>query len=816
MRRTAFWLRWSGRELRRRWVQVGVIALIIAIGTGVWAGLGSTGAWRRHSYAASFERLSMHDLRIALQPGSFVPEGELAAALSRMAHPAWVDVAEERLVVSTQVDASTDDATVLVRGRLVGVDVADGGPHVDRFETTAGRPLAAADEGEPIAVLEQHFADYHGLQPSGRLRLAGGAEVGYVGAAMAPEHFVVIDAAAGYSVMTEAAFGVVFMPLGSAQAVSARAGSVNDLVLRLADGVDPGAAREEIEGALAAVLPEVGVTVTTMAEDPAHEMLFGDVESDQGTLNTLAALVLLAAVFAAFNLASRIVEAQRREIGIGMALGVRRWTLAVRPLLIGAEIAVLGVVFGIGMGWLVGRAMSSVMNDMLPMPVWETPFQPGRFAGAAALGFLLPLVATAWPVWRAVRVPPVDAIRTGHLAARGGGLAPLLKRLPLPGGTFGQLPFRNVLRAPRRTLVTALGVAAAITALIGLVGMLDSFSATLDVGERETLQERQGRATVELAGFVPLDAEVVRAVGAAEPVAAAEPVLRFPGMLSARGIEIAALVEALDLQSPIWHPTFTARTQDGDLPAVVLAEQAARDLGVVPGDTVTLEHPRPTGQDTFELARTTLRVVGTHPSPIRPLTYLEIDDAGSLGLAGIANGLQVVPAPRASVGDVQRALFEVPGVTSVQSVDTTVRVLRDLIDQFGGIFRVVEWFVALLALLVAFNAASINVDERAREHATMFAFGLRVRTLVRMMGVEGLLVGLVAGALGVGLGILALDALLQQALADSPEVGLVHALDPDTILMAVGIGVVAAVAAAVLTVRRLRRMDVPSTLRVME
>jgi putative ABC transport system permease protein len=187
-----------------------------------------------------------------------------------------------------------------------------------------------------------------------------------------------------------------------------------------------------------------------------------------------------------------------------------------------------------------------------------------------------------------------------------------------------------------------------------------------------------------------------------------------------------------------------------------------------------------------------------------------------LGLAGIANGLQVVPAPRASVGDVQRALFEVPGVTSVQSVDTTVRVLRDLIDQFGGIFRVVEWFVALLALLVAFNAASINVDERAREHATMFAFGLRVRTLVRMMGVEGLLVGLVAGALGVGLGILALDALLQQALADSPEVGLVHALDPDTILMAVGIGVVAAVAAAVLTVRRLRRMDVPSTLRVME
>jgi putative ABC transport system permease protein len=364
--------------------------------------------------------------------------------------------------------------------------------------------------------------------------------------------------------------------------------------------------------------------------------------------------------------------------------------------------------------------------------------------------------------------------------------------------------------------VTALGVAAAITALIGLVGMLDSFNATLDVGEREIVQDQPERATVELDGFVPLGAPVLRAVATAEPIAAAEPVLRFPGVLSAGGTEIPALVEALDLQSPIWHPTFVTGAQGDDLPAVVLAEQAARDLGVASGDTVTLEHPRPTGPETFELARTRLRVVGTHPGPIRPQTYLEIDDVGALGLAGIANGLQVVPAPGASVGDVQRALFGVAGVTSVQSVDTTIRVLRDLIDQFGGIFRVIEWFVAFLALLVAFNAASINVDERAREHATMFAFGLRVRTLLRMMGIEGLLVGLVAGAIGVGLGILALDALLEQALSDSPEVGLVTALEPGTMLLAVGIGVVAAVAAALLTARRLRRMDIPSMLRVME
>ena len=33
------WLRWSWRDLRARWLQVVAIALIIALGTGVFAGL---------------------------------------------------------------------------------------------------------------------------------------------------------------------------------------------------------------------------------------------------------------------------------------------------------------------------------------------------------------------------------------------------------------------------------------------------------------------------------------------------------------------------------------------------------------------------------------------------------------------------------------------------------------------------------------------------------------------------------------------------------------------------------------------------------
>ena len=46
-----------------------------------------------------------------------------------------------------------------------------------------------------------------------------------------------------------------------------------------------------------------------------------------------------------------------------------------------------------------------------------------------------------------------------------------------------------------------------------------------------------------------------------------------------------------------------------------------------------------------------------------------------------------------------------------------------------------------MALLIAFNASTINADERAREHATMFAYGVTVGRVVRGGVVEALIIG---------------------------------------------------------------------------
>ncbi len=122
--------------------------------------------------------------------------------------------------------------------------------------------------------------------------------------------------------MAESNFAAVFVPLATAQDLTGHPDMVNDLVLTLKSGADRETVQKEIAGAMSAAFPEVTVTFLTPKDDAAYNELYNDVSGDQSMYMVVAYLFLAGAAFGAFNLASRMVEAQRREIGIGMALGM--------------------------------------------------------------------------------------------------------------------------------------------------------------------------------------------------------------------------------------------------------------------------------------------------------------------------------------------------------------------------------------------------------------------------------------------------------------------------------------------------------------
>jgi putative ABC transport system permease protein len=753
-----------------------------------------------------------------LATGNYLPQQDILNALDGIQ---GIQTVETRLISSTLVDVTHNDTSSLVRGRIIGVEVADGGPHVNSIYVPdgSGRTLTSADAAQNVAVLEYKFVNANDLEPGDSVRISGDIALDFVGAGYSPEYFIIMPETGSY--FAEKNFAVIFVPLDTAQRISNRAGMVNDVSILLTPDADPDTVRTAIEDRMAQVFPDTGIQITKRQDDVLYSGMYSDADGDQTLWTMVALLFLIGASAGAFNLTGRMIESQRRQIGIGMALGVPRRWIAFRPLLVGFQVAALGVVFGIFVGWVLGKAFAQNLENLMPLPFWEFSFYwPGYFLGAL-LGILMPFAATLLPVWRAVRVTPVDAIQTGYNVGKGGGFSRLANHLPLPGKSFVHMPVKNVLRSPWRTLLTVLGMAIAVLLMTTSLGLGDTLAKTMTQADEAYRYRGHDRVLVTLDTFYPVDSETIASItDLRQPdgqpyFEATETSLIVGGSLSndTRTIDNVA-IELHDVTNAIWLPSLKEGHLEAGQPGIVIAQKAADDLDIGVGDTLTLTHPYSEGSTTFRLVETEVPVVGIHNSPLRPLVYMDMSNASMMGLAGQSN--QIVVSPGVSVNTIQRTLLARPGVGSVEPISTFTDNVNQMLSMMENILSVCEVVVLIMAFLIAFNSTSISIDEHFRDIATMFAFGLPIRTVTRMQMLENFIVGVLGTGIGIILGWGVLNAFMMEQEGEEHDLEMLVSLSASTLVLIVSLGILVTILTPMLSVRRLKKMDIASTLRVVE
>ena len=256
-------LRSALRDLRTGWLQVAGIAFMIAIGTGLAPGLTSSTQWRAASNEASFELTNMYELRARFGNDTRLPRGALVGVASTID---GVEDVEDRLIFESQIDVNTPDSAVVVPSRVIGVDTSDGGPHVNGVITAVGRDSEPSEFGEPVVLLERNFGVFYHVPDQSELRLGGGTTVRYVGYAMSPEYFLVVE---GGNVLAQANLAILFTSLETAQELSASQGMFNDLIMTLEPGADLKRVEEALAAELSSVHPETSVITSTRNDDAA-------------------------------------------------------------------------------------------------------------------------------------------------------------------------------------------------------------------------------------------------------------------------------------------------------------------------------------------------------------------------------------------------------------------------------------------------------------------------------------------------------------------------------------------------------------------
>jgi putative ABC transport system permease protein len=213
--------------------------------------------------------------------------------------------------------------------------------------------------------------------------------------------------------------GRLFIPLDVAAAL--RAAQVNDLreAVRTSAGkptyasLTVRATKPAQVGAIEASIKGMGFATFSLLDATRNLRLFFTVFDL--LLGIFGSLALAVATLGIINTLVMAILERRREIGILKALGAADRDVKQLFFVEAGVMGSLGGIFGVGMGWLIGRAVTGGTNlylqrQSLPAAhVFSVPWW--LVLGAIAFAIIVSLAAGLYPATRAARLNPVEALR---------------------------------------------------------------------------------------------------------------------------------------------------------------------------------------------------------------------------------------------------------------------------------------------------------------------------------------------------------------------------------------------------------------------
>jgi ABC-type antimicrobial peptide transport system permease subunit len=155
--------------------------------------------------------------------------------------------------------------------------------------------------------------------------------------------------------------------------------------------------------AIAEIDPEIDVYSAVLA-DSIHERLLR--ERLVAILATaFALLAALLVTLGLYGVLSYMVTRRSNEIGIRIALGAARASVAAMFAREAGVLVLVGVVIGLGLAAASGRLASGMLFGLQPS-------DPATMGMAAAVLAAIAIIAAYLPAWRAARVDPVVALRS--------------------------------------------------------------------------------------------------------------------------------------------------------------------------------------------------------------------------------------------------------------------------------------------------------------------------------------------------------------------------------------------------------------------
>ena len=383
--------------------------------------------------------------------------------------------------------------------------------YFDGFDAIALEPIELVDGRHPVAgnneiAIERRLADAHDLSVGDALHIrtlgSGTTQIEnwtVVGIIYQPYPYPTLPGTPSQI----AARNMLFATFPDTEWIAGSPG-LSMILVRHTDYASAGHYQGDIKRVIAT---SPYVAYVSVIEDPDHNPTIERTRTFSGVLALLAFLALAVSGFLVFNVINAMVIEQRRQIGMMKALGATAADnfamYAGIALAYGAIGTVPGVLVGIPTGHYAAANLAHEFN------IWLEGFRVSGTAIAlgAAMGLLIPVLASILPVLFGIRVSILDAMTDQGIRAtyRRGPLGRVVDVLPL--SISGRQALRNILVKKGRLALTILTMAAAAGAFMGIFASMTAFNRMANdsfdaIGNHITVNPRGVRSYTELHGMI--------------------------------------------------------------------------------------------------------------------------------------------------------------------------------------------------------------------------------------------------------------------------------------------------------------------------
>lgn len=455
----------------------------------------------------------------------------------------------------------------------------------------------------------------------------------------------------------------------------------------------------------------------------------------------IAALVSLTSM-------TRMVEEQRQELGTLKSLGYNKFHIMLKYIIYSSLACIIGGVIGMNIGFqLLPRIIWEMYSMMYTLPKFIVSFNHQYSSIGLGLIYICIVGATLCSIIKELRETPANLLRP---KAPKYGKRVLLERINFIWKrlNFSQkVTIRNIFRYKKRFLMTIIGILGCTSLILAGFGIKDSISSLLP-NQYEKIFTYDMQVALKTSLSNDQINEYINTLKAKEEINEIAETYMETGTASkddkAEDIQIVIPKDQQELEKMIKIVDVEEEKNiELSKEGIVITDKLAELINAKKGDTIKIT--------TADEEEKEIKVVAIAENYISHYVYMSKELYQEIFGKEYSTNVLLIKDNNLDESQEEVLMKELVGKNEVSTVlltSTTMKTLDDTMNSLNYVVIILIVSAGLLAFVVLYNLANVNISERIRELATIKVLGFYDKEVYNYVSRETLILTIIGIALG--------------------------------------------------------------------